>query len=355
VSRNALLGRTLSRWLLPAVCAGLLIEAGRTHAAVPPSFANPGPRARVVTVQAADALDAFRPRPDVIRHMVEQGITNLTGRASSAAAWRSLVSTQDVVGLKVFSAPGPNSGTRSDVVAAVIEGLLAAGIPAKHIIIWDREIADLRLAGYFDLAQRYGVRVAGSVQAGWDDKSFYETEVIGNLVYGDHEFGLKGNGVGRRSFVSKLVSRDMTKIISITPLLNHNDVGVSGHIYGLATGSVDNLVRFEGLPERMTRAIPEIYALEPLSDKVVLNITDALIAQYEGGERGLLHYSTILNQLRFSKDPVALDMLSIQELDRQRLAAQAPTVRPNLDLYDTAALLQLGIADLKRIQVEKVR
>jgi len=56
-----------------------------------------------------------------------------------------------------------------------------------------------------------------------------------------------------------------------------------------------------------------------------------------------------------SKDPVALDMLSIKELDRQRLATQAPVVKPNLDLYDTAALLQLGVSDLKRIQVDKLR
>ena len=118
---------------------------------------------------------------------------------------------------------------------------------------------------------------------------------------------------------------------------------------------MDNIGRFEANPDRMTRAIPEIYALESLSDKVVLNITDALVCQYEGGERGLLHYSTILNQLRFSKDPVALDMLSIKELDRQRLATQAPVVKPNLDLYDTAALLQLGVSDLKRIQVDKLR
>ena len=228
-------------------------KPGEVRAATPPSFANPGPRARVVTVQEADALDAFRPRPAVIRAMVDRGITNLTGKASLVAAWRSLVSTQDVVGIKVFSSPGPNSGTRPDVVAAVVEGLLAAGVPPKHIIVWDRETADLRLAGYFDLAERYGIRVAGSAQAGWDDKSYYETEVIGNLVYGDHEFGLKGDRVGRKSFVSKLVSREMTKIISITPLLNHNEVGVSGHIYGLATGSVDNLVRFEGMPDRIAR------------------------------------------------------------------------------------------------------
>ena len=30
-------------------------------------------------------------------------------------------------------------------------------------------------------------------------------------------------------------------------------------------------------------------------------------------------------------------------------------VEPNLELCDTAALLQLGVSDLKRVQVDKVR
>jgi hypothetical protein len=85
---------------------------------------------------------------------------------------------------------------------------------------------------------------------------------------------------------------------------------------------------------------------------VVLNITDALICQYEGGERGLLHYSATLNQLRFSRDPVVLDVLSIQELVRLRQNSHAPNVKPNLKLYSNAALLQLGVNDLKRIQVD---
>jgi hypothetical protein len=79
-----------------------------------------------------------------------------------------------------------------------------------------------------------------------------------------------------------------------------------------------------------------------------------LICQYEGGERGLLHYSATLNQLRFSRDPVALDVLSIQELVRQRQAAQAPQVKPNLKVYSNAALLPLGTDDLRRIQVDTV-
>src|SRR5262249_49447092 len=156
----------------------------------------------------------------------------------------------------------PNSGTRPAVVAAVVEGLLAAGLPPTNIIVWDKQTTDLRLAGYFDLAARYGIRVAGSAQTGYDEKAFYDTALLGNLVWGDLEFGRKGTGIGRKSFVSKLVSQEMTKIINISPLLNHNLAGVSGNLYSLAIGSVDNLTRFESDPNRMATAIPEIYALK---------------------------------------------------------------------------------------------
>ena len=288
--------------------------------------------------------------------MVNRAITNLTHKPSVPEAWRSLVSTQDIIGIKVLSAPGPNSGTRPAVVAALIEGLLAAGLSPQHIIVWDREITDLRIAGFFELATRYGIRVTGSTQADWDEKAFYnpDSPILGNLVWGDLEFGKKGEGVGRKSFVSKLVTHEMTKIINVTPLLNHNDVGVSGNLYSLALGSIDNIIRFEARPDTLASVIPEVYSLPALSDHVVLNLTDALICQYEGGEHGLLHYSITLNQLRFSLDPLALDTLSIQELERQRQAAHAPAVKPNLKVYSNAALLQLGTDDLRRIQVDTV-
>ena len=274
-----------------------------------------------------------------------------------AEAWRALVSTQDVVGIKVFSAPGPNSGTRPSVVAAAIEGLLSAGLPARHIVIWDSQLTELRLAGFSELAAKYGVRLAGSTQAGYDEKTFYapESAPVGTPVWGDLEFGRKGEGIGRKSFVSKLLTSDVTKIVDITPVLNHNLAGVAGHLYSLAMGSVDNIGRFDLSAERLAIAVPEIYALRSLSDRVVLNITDALICQYEGGERGLLHFSATINQLRFSRDPVALDVLSLGELDRQRQAADAPPVKMNLDLYNNAALLELGNSDLKKIKVELIK
>jgi hypothetical protein len=155
--------------------------------------------------------------------------------------------------------------------------------------------------------------------------------------------------------VAKLVSREITKIISVAPVLNLEASGVSGHLYSVTLGSVDNTVRFEGSAERLAVAVPELYALPVLGDRVALNITDALLGQYEGGRRSLLHYSTVLDQLWFSRDPVALDTLAIQELQQERKAHGANDYPPHLDLYHNAVLLQLGVTDPAQMTIERVK
>jgi hypothetical protein len=310
----------------------------------------PAPRtARVVIVQSPNATSAFKPQEDVVLEMLKHGLTNLTGKASVKTAWESLVTKKDVVGIKVYSVPGPNSGTRPAVVAALINTLLQARLPARNIIIWDRHLTDLRLAGFDELAKRFGVRLASTDSADYDPTVFYDVPLLGNLVWGDLEFGRQGQGIGRKSYVTTLVTKKLTKIINLTPMLNHNLVGVSGNLYSLAMGSVDNIVRFENDGDRMADAVPDIYNLPELREKVVLNIVDGLICQYEGGERGLLHYSKAMNQLRFSRDAVALDVLSVQEIDKLRRASDAPLIKPNLELYSNAALLELGVSEPKNI------
>jgi len=340
---------------LYTLVAFLALTGNRICAASFTTLAADTPRAHIVIVEDMYATDAFKPRPDRIEAMVNRGITNLTGKVTPREAWLSLVTTQDIVGIKVYSNPGPNSGTRPAVAATVARGLIAAGLPPKNIVVWDKVETDLRAAGFFDLEEQLGIRVAASARAGYDETNYYETSLIGNLVYGDLEFGKTGDGIGKKSFVSKLVTRQLTKIINLTPLLNHNDAGVCGNLYSLALGSVDNTLRFEGDAGRLATAVPEIYALPALYDRAVLNVVDALICQYEGGQRGLLHYSVVLDQLRFSRDPVALDMLAIKELDRQRRNARAPNVRPNLELYRNAALLELGVSELSKMQIETLR
>jgi len=354
VSRNAPVIKRGSRslplrsFVLACAC---LIQNVWSQSYTLPDTTNAG--VRVVVVTNAQATEAYHARRAPVEEMVRRGIIQLTGATTEREAWLSVVSTQDVVGIKVYSKPGPNSGTRPAVVVAVAKGLIAAGIPSRQVVVWDRDEANLREAGYYRLGEELNIRVQAAASAGWDTNVYYDSSLIGSLVFGDAEFGQKGDSVGRRSFVSKLVTRELTKILNVTPLLNHNAAGVCGNLYSLGLGSTDNILRFEDDPQRLSTAIPEILALPALYDRVVLHITDALICQYEGGHQGLLHYSSMLNQLRFSRDPVALDVLSIKELDVQRRKARSPNVRPNLELYRNAELLQLGVADPNQIRLEK--
>ena len=335
----------LSGWLLPAA-AQEAFPLHVTNSAV-----------RIVVAQGDNLLQAFLPDEARVENAFNRGLACFTRQTTVSNAWLSLLATNDIVGIKVFSEPGPVAGTRPAVVAAIVHGLLAAGLPPGRIIIWDRHAEDLRTAGFFELGHALGVRVAGAAETGYDTNSFYlpDSPVVGELVWGDLEFGLtnKDFSVGKRSFVSKLVSRQMTKIISVAPLMNETAAGVCGHFFSLALGSVDNTRRFEGKPDRLAVALPEIDALPVIGDRVVLHVTDALLLQYEGGPEGYLQFSTVRNELWFGRDPVALDIMALKELMLQRRLLSAPIMPSNFAIYTNAVLLQLGVNDPSRIQIEK--
>ena len=335
----------LTGWLLPAAAQ----EAFPLHAT--------NAAARIVVVQGEYLLDAFLPDEARVENAFNRGLTCFTRATTVSNAWLSLVATNDIVGIKVFSEPGPVAGTRPAVVGAMVHGLLAAGLPPGQIVIWDRHESDLRNAGFYELGQSLGVRVAGAAEAGYDTNTFYlpDSPVVGQLVWGDSEFGLtnKDFTLGKKSFVSNLVSRQMTKIISVVPLMNETSAGLCGHFFSLALGSVDNTRRFEGNPDRLAVALPEIDALPVIGDRVVLHVTDALLLQYEGGPEGYLQFSTVRNELWFGRDPVALDTMALKELMLQRRLLNSPRLPSNFAIYTNAVLLQLGVNDPSRIQIEK--
>lgn len=329
-------------------------------------FVDPGllsandAKSRVVIARNPDATRALAAVPSVVSSMVSNGVIALTAKTNASDAWRSLVKTQDVVGIKVYSVPGPASGTRPAVAEAVIRGLLDAGHPASRIVIWDRRLADLRAAGFGDLAESLGIRIGGAVDAGFDPDVAYENAFLGQLVFGDLEFERTTSGgetnkvVGRRSHLSRLVTREITRHIVIAPMLNHNHAGVSGILYTVASGCTDNFIRFETNPALLLSAVPEIFGQPVIADRVALLMVDALIGQYEGSQRGLLHYSSIPNELRFSTDPVALDVMSLTDLNRARLAAGVREMTNGLPLFENARLLELGTDDLRKVDVIRV-
>jgi hypothetical protein len=311
----------------------------------------------VTIVQGENLVTAFKADAAAVEERFNLGFIIFSRGTNIADGWLKFVGTNDTVGIKVFSEPGPLSGTRPAVVTAVVHGLRDAGIPADKIIIWDKREDDLRAAGFFKLAEKLGVHAAGAVESGFDTNTFYlpESPVAGQLVWGDVEFGITNKEVGKKSFVSKLVSQRLTKIISIAPLMSENEAGTCGHFFSLGLGSLDNTRRFAASPERLATALPEIYALPSVGDHVALLITDALLLQYQGGPASYLQFSRPRQELWISRDPVALDTIAVKELAKERKRLDLPAANLNLDIFKNASLLQLGISDTSRIMIERVR
>jgi len=312
-------------------------------------------KSRVLAVRDEQAVDRFQANPDVVRRMFDDLLKAYTLKDDAGEAWKVFVNPDDIVGIKVLSDPGSVSGTRPAVVEAVVSSLLETGFPKHQIIIWDRRKGLLVATGYDQLAKKLGVGYEGSSDYGYDPSSYYEAALVGNLVYGDHEFGQSGEGIGRKSYVSKLLTQKLTRIIQIHPMLNHYLAGVNGHVIGLATTGVDNHLRFTVDESRHHESMAEICAMPELYDKLAFNLVDGLICQYQGEERGFLQYSVMLKELRISKDPVALDMLSLMEINRQRVKAGLDPHESAFQLYRNAGLMQLGESDPSKIAIQYVR
>jgi hypothetical protein len=63
-----------------------------------------------------------------------------------------------------------------------------------------------------------------------------------------------------------------------------------------------------------------------------------------------------LNQIWISADPVALDVLAVQELQRQRQLdiSRAATPKSAMELYQNAALLEIGSSDWRSFKIDFV-
>ncbi len=342
-------------------------------------------RSSVVVVHDREATEAFQARKEELGQMMRKGIAELTQSPDAAAGILKLVSPEDVVGIKVYALKDGPGGTRPETVRALIELLREAGVPAEHIVIWDRSREVLNGAGFVKLARESGVQIQATAEAGFDEEVFYSSFFPSSLIYGDVEFsresgkmlepkpekkseiptpGVEPKGSeeeqpGRRSFVSKLLTQKVTRLILVTPLTHHNSLGVAGHIYSLASGCTDNFLRFEADAYRLAEAAAEIYAMEAVGDRVALCITDALLCQYRGQSSSFLHYSLETDELWFSKDPVALDSLAFRkmmDIRRDRaLTAGSPTdiSWAGRSLLENVVLLELGNASEARIDIRR--
>ena len=136
---------------------------------------------RVVKVYSPESVKLFTPQTSVVQSMIEAGLKSLFFKETATEALLSIVSPQDVVGIKVYSLTGAATGSRREVVLALVHFLKQAGVPDSNIIVWDRSLDILRQAGYLEISKEFGFQAAGSVDEGFDKEVSYSSFFPSNL------------------------------------------------------------------------------------------------------------------------------------------------------------------------------
>ncbi|MEN6312604.1 MAG: hypothetical protein ABFD80_13835, partial [Acidobacteriota bacterium] len=137
-------------------------EAARAAAgAAAPSGANAGAGSRVVGVAADDMLVDLDYNPAAVHRSFEAGLKELTGEKTLAGAWSSLVSPDDVVGIKINCIGAPRISSSLASINETIAGLTGAGVKENAIVVWDRMDRDFRRTGLAINRGTTGVRVMG--------------------------------------------------------------------------------------------------------------------------------------------------------------------------------------------------
>ena len=341
-----------------------------------PNPAMPGPfPGRVVAVGSDACVDTGTgaANAEVVREMMGRGMRSLTRTNTTEEAWRRFFTPADVVGIKVNCGGYPYCISAYEIVAEVVRQLTDVGVPVSQIYVYERFQNQLDEVNYAPHLPA-GVQIVAAERANRNvDNSGYDPDVYLEAAF----FGEDDT----RSNMMRLVSRRLTKIINIPNMKDHGAAGATGCLKNIAYGSFSNVARTHQHGKTYTlSAIGTLATIEPLRSRTVLQIMDGLRGVWHGGPfASTTRYVFYPKQILFGTDPVAIDRLLLDIIDKERKSHGAISIwdrspsslrfddtrsrdaDPNVNILireprhvEYASTLGLGIADLSKIEVERV-
>lgn len=344
------------------------LRAPRTKWSLPGLFPS-----RVVHVKDAKAMVNDSPSPSVVEQMFLRGVQRLTGR-DPKDSFGLFFTPDDVVGIKVNPVGAGLISTRTELVEAIVNWLVAGGLSKTQVVIWDRFDYMLAEAGF--TPERFpGIKIEGlqtmdeqamddpqADHSRWrdrngnhisatnfDKKVYYWADVEGpkDLPYlNQHVFN------GKHSYFGKLLTQRLTKIVNV-PVFKNTGNGISMATKNLGYGAICNTNRLHR--PLFFDVCTEVLAFPCIRDKLVLNVTDGLRAQYDGGPMPAAQFTYDFNSLLFATDPFALDTVCHHLMvEKRKETGVKVDEHPRYTEYlRYAERLGLGVADPGKIEMLK--
>jgi uncharacterized protein (DUF362 family) len=255
------------------------------------------------------------------------------------------------------------------VLRSVIAGLNSAGVTNSNIIVFNRYEEEARVAGidkwlpegvHFDAASKRYTETQLDME-GYDERHYMEMALIKPQ---DSPTDMHV----RRSYVAKIVTQHVNKVINLPVLKHHQSAGVTITLKNMSHGCVNNVNRSHLTPTNNACGIfiPSVVSLPVFREKFVLHIVDAVKASYHGGPSGKPRFIWEPKTMFFGTDPVALDKTGLKVIDAKRaevgmasIALSKPDneshyLNAQVEHIEIAGMLQLGMFDDAKINVKRI-
>jgi uncharacterized protein (DUF362 family) len=273
-----------------------------------------------IRVHSDDSIDSSTNKVNAapVKRMLSAGMRELTHTTDDRDAWSHFISPSDIVGIKVNCSGAPEINSNPELVAAIIENLLAVGVKPENVYIYDRFANQMRIVNYKPKVPA-GVSTAAAESSrgsilGYDPYTYVEVDFFGED--------------DTRSNLIRLVSEKFTKVINVPTMKEHRAAGVTGCLKNMSYGNFSNVARSHRHQKTNTYSfIGTLASVQPLRAKVVLNVMDGLRSLWQGGP--FLQDPKFLffpKQIVVGTDPVAMDHVLIDMIEQKRKEEGAPSI-----------------------------
>ncbi len=257
------------------------------------------------------------------------------------------------VGLKVYTDSGPGLATPVPLVQSVIQALLERGYEKKDIFLVGMNPLRLRFTGYlpslitgespFEGHPIY-VLESGSF---YDPEWFYDSPLparfnpvfLAENARDEHQAQLEAN---RRSFLATPLFLDADFWINLPVYTDHPTIGINGALVNATLWNASNTARFFQNPNNAPAAVAEMSAIPELRQTWLFTIASLQHYQFVGGPAFNSLYTVSERQVWLSSDPVALDTLMLERINKHRRQSGFPVVNEEIRTLEFAEVLQVG-------------
>ncbi|NUO51740.1 MAG: DUF362 domain-containing protein, partial [Polyangiaceae bacterium] len=302
---------------------------------------------KVVRVEKADTLQANElwPKQEAATAMLQRVMEELTGKSDVGEAFAKFVHKDDKVAIKpngIAGRKGATMAANKELVLAIAKGVIAAGVPASNIMIYEQ----------------YGTFLKG-------------TRVVDNALKLDADFPVgiltaihenkdaTMDEISVASIGTKFVRMftDATCVINVSQIKDHGICGYTGTMKNITHGSIINPHNFHA--HNASPQIAQLYAQDIVKSRVRLHITDAFKVMYDEGPLDTNPKRRIpFHSIYASTDPVAHDVIGWMLVEKLRKENNLPTLKDaqrEPTYIKNAGELGLGIFDKNKIKFREVK